>query len=250
MKPLQDASFESLAPLARLVGQAFLSSPTYSYIFKDSSEQEKLEGLVWLLHRNIWLHAPSGCCYMFLKQDLKSLPEATPRQKAALSGAQEFDDDAPVCFFMVIDRSTRPPLTTWEKISAGLLLMPFKFGFGSLMRMMEATSSSAPTSGVHAPGLVVEGGVNRMFYLHNMVVHPRFQGLGLGSLALGHVLEQLKANMSHAHVERSMLTLNTQEERNTTFYKRLGLEIVDEGDVFDQNGVVVYHNYVMSMRLT
>jgi ribosomal protein S18 acetylase RimI-like enzyme len=113
-------------------------------------------------------------------------------------------------------------------IRAGLWQVPFKFGMGTLkrvLRLVEAHELEAKesTKQHHQNDDDAKTDIDTDFvHLERMVVLPEYQGQGWGSRALKETLEQ----------ETKMVRLATQEERNVRFYHRLGFEIAGERDIF------------------
>ncbi len=111
-----------------------------------------------------------------------------------------------VCTFMFV-----PPelidVSLFDMLRAGLLKLPLLFGLGRLKRLLRVKSlEEGELEGVKA------------FRLERMVVTPSMQGRGIGSRAL-------KAALGEADAAGLPVVLTTNEERNVTFYSRLGFEV-------------------------
>eukprot|EP00435_Cladocopium_sp_Y103_P007196 s1042_g2.t1 len=99
-----------------------------------------------------------------------------------------------------------PDVSFWQMLQAGILKLPLIFGPSALRRLLQAKA-------------VEEGEINvdGAYKLERMVVEPSAQGKGIGTRAL-----QLALTESDASGHPVLLTTN--EERNVTFYQRLGFE--------------------------
>eukprot|EP00435_Cladocopium_sp_Y103_P011346 s1042_g2.t4 len=105
-----------------------------------------------------------------------------------------------------------PDVSFWQMLQAGILKLPLIFGPSALRRLLQAKA-------------VEEGEINvdGAYKLERMVVEPSAQGKGIGTRAL-----QLALTESDASGHPVLLTTN--EERNVTFYQRLGFEVIREAN--------------------
>jgi len=112
-----------------------------------------------------------------------------------------------VCSFMLVPPEM-PDVSFCDMVRAGLLKLPLLFGLGRLKRLLRAKS-------------LEEGELKGMggFRLERMVVSPSMQGRGIGSRAL-------RVAIQEADAASRPVVLSTNEERNVTFYSRLGFEVV------------------------
>ncbi|QDZ17899.1 hypothetical protein A3770_01p04170 [Chloropicon primus] len=112
-----------------------------------------------------------------------------------------------VCSFMLVPPSMQD-ISLWAMLVAGILKLPFLFGLARLKRLLRAKS-------------LEEGALNEWgsaFRVERMVVSPAMQGRGIGTRALQLAVEE-------ADAAGQAVALSTNEERNVTFYSRLGFEV-------------------------
>lgn len=175
---------------AELCARAFLNSPSYLGIF-GGTEEWRYGELVFLFDSN-------------LRMIFTTQPDS-------LHGGYDQSLESPklVCFFM-FPRSDTPSATLWQKISAGLLLIPFRCGFGVFSRLMSSSS--------HFEDIFNKALPQTHFELQRMVVDPNYQGKGIGTQCLSEALKK-------ADVLNLPVILGTQEDINVKFYKKLGFEI-------------------------
>ena len=114
-----------------------------------------------------------------------------------------------------------PHPTMCDMVSAGLLTAPFRFGFGAMQRLLSVKSFFEAIEEEVLSSLTEDGTCAKVVRLERMTVLPRCQGKKIGSRALQQALDE-------ADKQQLAVRLATQEERNVTFYRRLGVEIVRE----------------------
>jgi ribosomal protein S18 acetylase RimI-like enzyme len=202
---------DDITHAADLCARAFLDSPSYVGIYGGTSEWRYGE-LVFLFESNLRMIFTT--------------------QPNSLHGGYDHSSETPklVCFFM-FPRSDTPSATLWQKISAGLLLIPLRCGFSVFSRLM--TSSS------HFDEIFEKALPQTHFELQRMVVDPNYQGKGIGSRCLSEALK--KADSLSLPV-----ILGTQEEINVRFYEKLGFEIYLQ-EKFSPTGSATdeYDNWIM-----
>jgi len=103
-------------------------------------------------------------------------------------------------------------------IRLGLLLAPLKFGLPTFMRFMNVTN--------HLEQLHKRDVPPGHWYLSVLGVDPARQGQGVGGTMIQPILER-------ADHDRLPCYLETTKERNVTFYRKHGFEVVVEGRVGD-----------------
>ncbi|CAK9067563.1 Puromycin N-acetyltransferase [Durusdinium trenchii] len=111
------------------------------------------------------------------------------------------------CTFMFVAPET-PDVGFCQMLQAGLLKAPFLFGCSAVRRFLEAKA-------IEEAEIKVDGA----FRLERMVVSPQLQGQGIGSSAL-------KVALAEADLAKKPVMLTTNEERNVTFYQRLGFQVL------------------------
>ncbi len=106
--------------------------------------------------------------------------------------------------------------STLRMIRLGLLAAPFKFGLPSFMRFMSALN--------HLERFHKRDVPPEHWYLFILGVEPARQGQGVGGTIIQPILER-------ADHDRLPCYLETMKERNVTFYRKHGFEVVVD-DVF------------------
>ena len=106
-------------------------------------------------------------------------------------------------------------VTSLDLVVAGMLWIPFLFGFGVFTRVL--AMSAEDTAAVGKTVVDTLGGKVVM-----MAVEPSLQGKGIGGKLLRHIITQWDAE------NRGELSLLTQLESNTRFYSKFGFELTSE----------------------
>lgn len=199
------------------MARAFASSPSYAYIFQQYSQSERESVLEWLFERNI--HA------------------VLRKNPAALRGVLDADNDV-VGAFLWEDMPANN-LSMAEMLQAGLWQIPFRFGIGTLRRLLE-TISWFDTMHAKVAKQRNNGSDSRFVLLERMAVRPDHQGNGVGTMALRQTMQDL------VNGDVQEIRLTTQEERNVTFYQRLGFQVIVEDDFRGAaNDANVYRSWFM-----
>jgi len=193
--PLEQLPLTHVDEAARLAAEAFRESPWYNYIFQDLDENARIEAMVWIFVRNIHLRLGAARCIFH-----------RPASK----------DPEMVCFFMLQLPGTEP-IGMWQMIRVGILKLPILFGMGALRRMLEVMAHADKIARDFREECKAVGDETSFCMLERMVVKPRYQGTGVGSYGL-------RAGIAEAAARGEGIFLTTQEERNVTFYSRLGFK--------------------------
>jgi hypothetical protein len=137
---------------------AFINNPMLSYIYGPDPEVRRFE-LEFLFERNITLlhERNPEVCYCGIDNS------ASPPRLC--------------CFFMLCDKDTGH-ISLWEKLTSGLLWVPFRVGFGPVKRLIEVANHAD-----HVEEAAVPAGAN-FLRLMRMVVLPDYQGKGWASVVL------------------------------------------------------------------
>jgi GNAT superfamily N-acetyltransferase len=98
----------------------------------------------------------------------------------------------------------------------GILTMPFLFGLQPFLRLLEVKNHHDKLDRLAQSTHRLTGDYCA---LERMVVHPNWQGKGVGSRCLAQGLQE-------AASRQQGVILFTQEERNVTFYSRIGFREV------------------------
>ena len=121
-----------------------------------------------------------------------------------------------VCCFMFVTPDVAH-VNLWEMLRVGLAVMPLRFGWGTVRRLLAIKNSTEDQfkAARAAHGLLGKP----VCMLERMVVHPADQGRGIGTQALRQMLAE-------ADAAGWPMLLGTNEERNVVFYERFGFEVV------------------------
>ncbi|MEX2159594.1 MAG: GNAT family N-acetyltransferase [Dehalococcoidia bacterium] len=109
-----------------------------------------------------------------------------------------------------------PTTSTLRMVRSGMAALPFAMGFGAAMRFM--------TAGNYLESLHHRNMPPRHWYLLVLGIEPERQGMGLGGAIIQPTLER-------ADRERLPCYLETMKERNVTFYRKHGFDVVVEGEL-------------------
>ena len=164
---------------------------------------------------------------MFRKQFLTWLFERNFRLRLGTSvNRAVFDNSSSdgkkkklLAFFMFVSPDV-PNVGLLDMLREGFLLAPIKFGFGVMKRLLSIKDEYERIE--HA--VMDKHGITSLYKLERMVVHPSYQGKGVGSKALQQALDE-------ADTKGLPVLLGTQEERNLRFYSKLGFEVVDTSNL-------------------
>lgn len=207
MRSLDPGMVKEAANLAAL---AFLDSPFYQWIFSQSNVEEVASSLRWLFEGNFASYVEKG------------------------AGVCAFNGGEMVSFFALLEGKDST-LSLWDMMKLGFYTMPFAVGFGPTVRMLRVKGWVEE----RLEKIMQDHGIRKdTWTLQRMVVKPGWQGKGLGTRCLAHMIEGTAAR-SHGVI------LTTQEEANVRFYERLGFEVVDD-EVFERGGQL--HSWTMWRR--
>ena len=161
------------------------------YICGEGSKLEyRLQFTRWLFKRNFAMRDGTGCNRCVFN-----------------------DEGRLICFFMFVHPGVPDP-TLSAMIRSGLLIAPFKFGLGTVRRLLDVKSFFEKIENE------IRATCDRpICHLERMSVAPYAQGKGVGTKALSSALDEA------ARAGWAVL-LATQEERNVRFYERLGFKTV------------------------
>lgn len=184
-----------LREAAAVAAAAFVDSPPYVRLC-GGDPAARVRFLAWFMERNFWLRLGTRC------------------NRAFFTDAGELS-----AFFMFVTPDV-PDVGLVGMLRAGLLMGPLLFGLGVLLRLLglkaEAEVEIAALTELVKARL---GPAARPCQLERMCVVPAAQGRGVGSRCLQTALDE-------ADEHGWAVALTTQEERNVTFYRRLGFEVV------------------------
>lgn len=107
-----EISDRDITDAARTSAQAFMDSPAYLAAFNIPNKEQRLQAMEMLFYRNI---------YMYYYKDPKILHMTK-------------DDEGVVTSFLFIPNTVNPSI--WDKIRAGLLVLPLLIGYTTLQRLL------------------------------------------------------------------------------------------------------------------
>lgn len=177
---------ELIEDAADLVAKSFLNTPSYCEIFREKDEKLREEALKDLFLRNIKMMA--------------TIAPGTFNYHLDSEGKMD-------CFFMLVSKDIVPSL--WDKISHGLLMIPFVAGWPAFFRLLKASDWFDEKEAT------IMKDRSSYLSLQRMVVRPDSQGKGLGSATLKTALIEV------ADKNQLPVYLGTQDPRNVIFYQRL-----------------------------
>jgi GNAT superfamily N-acetyltransferase len=182
---------------AQLLADAFFDNPAHVYIYPDDkTRRRKLE---WLMRVNLNAQFDIGASF---------------GKRAA---------DGSIAAMGFWHPPGAPAANLVRLAQYGFLTMPFLHGISAFRRMLHVVDQ------VESRRLsALEG--RESWRLNNMVVASAARGKGLGSEVLRAQL-RMRVDGSGAPA-----TLNTQKEKNVSFYKGLGFVTIDDRPVVDDNG--------------
>lgn len=208
-----------VAEAASFAAAALVHSPSYSYIFEGLDVSARLEALTWLFEVNIRLRLDSGAARCAYAQQAGCRAEM-------------------VCFFMLLPPNSEE-IGTWAMVESGILSFPLRFGFQALWRLLEV---KARHDRLERAFLEAGRSSRPVCRLERMVVHPSWQGKGVGRRILG-------AAIAEAAAQGHGVKLSTQEARNVIFYSRLGFTVVGEPEPYYTVFGKAHTNYEMTNEL-
>lgn len=186
---------EDILLASTLCARSFLHSPLYYSIFRGTDEW-RLEQLTWFFNLNI------NMIYELEPSCLYGTYDYTNQNKPKL-----------ISFYLFCHSNSIHP-SLWDKLKAGLLLIPFRCGYNVFTRLLTTSNHfDAIFPSLH--------GNREHFELQRMVVDPDYQGKGIGS-------KSLSQGIKKADELGLPIFLTTQLEINTKFYKKLGFVVVRE----------------------
>jgi ribosomal protein S18 acetylase RimI-like enzyme len=100
----------------------------------------------------------------------------------------------------------------WRQVRAGMLAIPFQFGPLGFRRLIVYENASRRLHHAHAP--------LPHWYLYAIGVEPQFQGQGIGSALIRHMLPRADAAGVPCY-------LDTHQEQNVRLYQRHGFEVAE-----------------------
>jgi hypothetical protein len=192
----QDKIFQDVA---YLISIAFAKTKSYVEIFRGVDDDHQIQMNQALFSKVIpMVHAsyPNALHYFYEYED----------ENAKNSINQEKRNRKIICSFTFMHTDSN--ISLWEKLRFGLLWMPFEIGMKSFLRMLQADSFYTEKLKSHLNG-------RKAIEVDRMVVHPSYQGKGIGFRYLNQAL------IEEADKPGLPVILGTQDERNVRFYSKL-----------------------------
>ena len=188
-----DVTDETLTKkVAALIAEGMCHDSGWAYIFGKNNAED----LQWMIVRNLWLH--KGSTYVYQSID--------PAQ----------NDGIEVVGTCTIMPPGHKPASLWQQAQLGLLKFPFLFGIQALKRLFEVKDFFDKSA--------YSGASKRPTYaLHMMCVDGSIRGKGYGTSILRDCLEKYTGKVDGP--KDYDVVLETQTERNVTFYERSGFKV-------------------------
>lgn len=186
----QLSSEKIIEDASKLAAKAFLKTTSYIQVFRIQNNEILFEQMLQIIFR----------------KNIAIIYESVPESLYYQYETNESGEEIMICFFMLVPKEVK--MTWWQKIRHGLLWLPIEIGWMPFIRLLAA--SDYFDSKLEALFQGRDG-----FRVERMVVHPNYQGKGIGSQLLGKALREV------ADVKKLPVVLSTQDPRNVIFYSRL-----------------------------
>ena len=135
-----------------------------------------------------------------------------------------------VCFYMLVS-SGKSSTSLLEMLRFGLIWLPFRIGIAATTRLLSSLSWHEEQE------KDIMNGRKEYLVLQRMIVHPDYQGRGIGKKCLSKALKIADKNLLPIY-------LTTQLEKNVNFYEKLSFRVVRES-VFSSTNIQEYNNWFM-----
>lgn len=232
-------SSKDVEEAATVMARAFANSPIYSFILmRFQDEEARVAVLQWLFNKNLnlMLHrCPSACKCVRIK-------------------AKNDDADADqkiVATFMWTPRE-HEHIDTWTLIRwVGGLELPFRLGWTGIRNLLRTLDEFQDIWKDAMEKLKTDDNnstSHSWITLERMTVLPEYQGKGIGSAALQHVLQDETDSQNGS--PKRLVRLATQEQRNVRFYERLGFQTVAERNLVQDRSDTGYRSWFMVKELS
>eukprot|EP01038_Epipyxis_sp_PR26KG_P008371 gene8371-11326_t len=193
-----------LKEASSLITAAMYQTPCYIEIFRN--ESTRLQSMEILFQINLYL-INQKCAESLIFYHESHLDK---------------DSKYLVCFFMLVP-CEMSHFSLWEKVCGGLLTLPFRIGFDVTQRLLAAADFYEKIE------KDLMKGRGNYLTLQRMVVHPSFQGRGIGS-------KYLSLGLKKADNLGLPVILSTQEQRNVEFYRKLGFVLIWSAEYVPTDG--------------
>jgi ribosomal protein S18 acetylase RimI-like enzyme len=180
---------------ASFIATAFFDNPAHIYIFPES--RNRFKALQWMLGANLKLNLS---------------PQKNIGQSFALIEPNQPPEKRQIKAMGFWNPPNADSVSFLSQVKAGLLTMPFRFGWGSLQNLFEVIKANATAKKQALNGTPA-------WYLNNMVVASELRGQGVGTKLLAEQLQQVVEPSGFPAI------LDTQREINVKFYERLGFKV-------------------------
>jgi GNAT superfamily N-acetyltransferase len=179
-----------IEPTARVLAHAMEVDPAYRYLFAEPGECAR--GLARFFARSLSTHLPHRCTYVALDSAERVVATVTLRPPAGV----------PISMLTMLRRGLLPFLLAHGREAVTRLIW--------LKKTYDALELDAAQGGAH-------------WHVHMMAVAPELQGRGIGGRFLSRVLSQRTATQAELPT-----VLTTHLERNVSFYRQAGFQVVGE----------------------
>ncbi|MGL6341508.1 MAG: GNAT family N-acetyltransferase [Waterburya sp.] len=192
---------QDLECAASFIATAFFDNPAHIYIFPNS--HHRFKALQWMLGANLKLNLS---------------PQKNIGRSFALVESNQPPGKRQIKAMGFWNPPNADSVSFLSQVKAGLLTMPFKFGWRSLPNLFEVIKANAT-----AKKQILND--TPAWYLNNMVVASELRGQGVGTQVLTQQLQQVVEPSGFPAI------LDTQREINVKFYQRLGFKVAKKSIV-------------------
>ncbi|KAL9653115.1 hypothetical protein ABK040_006333 [Willaertia magna] len=184
---------------AKLACRAFIDDPGFNYIFQayENDKTGKEEIFTWFWERYLWLSVAFNE-HTFIAIDK--------------------DKEDKIVGMICPLYPTDPKPTLWTNLRAGIALFPFKAGYQAFTRSQHSIKVIGELQNKF---IWNEWKENETAKIEHVAVDPDYQGKGIGSKIVNYTIDKIKEKKCNWNI-----FLGTQKDRNVTFYRKLGFEVV------------------------
>ncbi|KAL9653658.1 hypothetical protein ABK040_009135 [Willaertia magna] len=204
-----------------LAAKAFFNDPGFIYIFEvfEQNEDKKLKKLTYFWQRYLWRSV------YYNKNSYIAIDEDNNNKIVGL-----------VCPIYPTD----PTPNLWSDLRAGIALFPLKLGMKTTKRILRTEHVITDLENKEVWGrLAAKKGTS--VKVEQVAVHPEYQGKGIGSRLMKHLVKDIKDNGFDSF-------LVTQNPNNIPFYYNAGYDLIAKTFVEPKIGEKSPYVYLLALR--